>query len=79
MSIEDLADMEVADALDRQSRDEEMKKQREEEDPDDYEVLERERYQQSSKDDWRDVNPAGSGNTKRMWWIYNNSLINQTT
>lgn len=66
MSIEELADMELADALQRQARDEEMKQQREEEDPDSEEVLERERKKQSASDDWKDVNPKGSGNTKRI-------------
>lgn len=43
-----------------------MKRQREEEDPDSEEVLERERIKQSASDDWKDINPKGSGNTKRI-------------
>jgi hypothetical protein len=39
---------------------------REEEDPDSEEVLERERIQTSHMDDWKDYNPKGAGNTKRM-------------
>ncbi len=66
MSIEQLADMELADALQRQEKDEEMKRQREEEDPDSEEVLERERQKVSAMDDWKDYNPKGSGNTKRI-------------
>ena len=66
MSIEELADMELADALERQERDEEMKKQREEEDPDSEDVLERERLKTASMDDWKDYNPKGAGNTKRI-------------
>ena len=38
-----------------------MKKQREEEDPESEEVLERERKKQSASDDWKDWNPKGSG------------------
>lgn len=43
-----------------------MKKQREEEDPDSEEVLERERYKTAAMENWKDYNPKGKGNTKRM-------------
>lgn len=66
MSIEELADREVADALARQARDEELKEQKDNEDPDSEEVLERERQKVSRMDDWKDVNPKGSGITKRI-------------
>jgi hypothetical protein len=66
MSIEEFAEMEVAGALERQAKDEEMKRQREEEDPDSEEVLERERKKTAAMDDWKDWNPKGSGNTKRI-------------
>ena len=66
MSIEEFADREVEDALARQAQDEVLKKQREEEDPDSEVVLERERRRTAAMDDWKDVNPKGSGNTKRM-------------
>lgn len=66
MSIEELADMELADALDRQARDEENKTRQENEDPDDDEILERERKKVSQMDDWKDINPKGSGITKRF-------------
>lgn len=66
MSIEELAERELADALERQAKDEQMKQQREEEDPDSEEVLERERMKVSAMDDWKDYNPKGAGNTKRM-------------
>jgi len=66
MSIEELAEMELADALERQAKDEQLKQQREEEDPDSEEVLERERKKTSAMDDWKDYNPKGAGNTKRM-------------
>ena len=66
MSIEEFADREVEDALARQAQDEQLKRQREEEDPDSEEILERERKRTAAMDDWKDVNPKGSGNTKRM-------------
>ena len=66
MTIEEFADREVADALARQAQDEEMKRQREEEDPDSEDVLERERKKTAAMDDWKDWNPKGSGNTKRV-------------
>ena len=66
MSIEELADMELAGALERQTKDEEMKRQMEEEDPDSEEVLERERQKVARMDDWKDYNPKGSGVTKRI-------------
>ena len=43
MSIEELADMELADALERQRMDEENKQIKENEDPDSEDILERER------------------------------------
>lgn len=66
MSIEELAEEEVAGALERQAQDEALKKMREEEDPESEEVLERERIQTSRMEDWKDYNPKGAGNTKRM-------------
>lgn len=66
MSIEQLADMEMADALERQANDEVLKQQREDEDPDSEYVLERDRMKDSATDDWKDYNPKGAGNTKRM-------------
>lgn len=58
--------MELADALHRQAKDEEMKRQQEEEDPDSEEVLERERQKTARMEDWKDINPKGSGVTKRI-------------
>jgi len=43
MSLEEFADIEVADALERQARDEEQEAARANEDPDDEEVLEAQR------------------------------------
>jgi len=67
MSIEELADQELAGALERQQIDEESKKRQEEEDPESEEVLERERKKIAAMDDWKDINPKGSGITKRIW------------
>ena len=66
ISIEEFADREVEDALARQAQDEQLKRQREEEDPDSEEVLEREGRRTAAIDDWKDFNPKGSGNTKRI-------------
>lgn len=66
MSIEELADIEVADAMERQRKDEENEAMREAEDPESEQVLERERIKAASMDDWKDWNPKGAGNTQRM-------------
>lgn len=66
MSIEELAEMELADALERQARDEQMQQMRDEEDPDSEDVLERERQKTAAMENWKDWNPKGAGNTKRM-------------
>lgn len=66
MSIEELADMEVADALERQRRDEMNQEIKDNEDPDSEAVLERERLKVSSMENWKDFNPKGSGVTGRM-------------
>ena len=66
MSIEEFAEQEVADALRRQSQEEENKQIKENEDPDCEEVLEREREKVSRMDNWKDWNPKGSGITKQI-------------
>lgn len=66
MSLEQLADIEVADALERQEREKEAEAARANEDPDDEEVLERQRKKDSEMDDWKDYVPKGRGNTKRI-------------
>jgi hypothetical protein len=43
-----------------------MEARKEAEDPDDEEVLERDRQKDSRMDDWADWNPKGSGNTQRI-------------
>jgi hypothetical protein len=50
--------------LDRQSKDQERERIKENEDPDEDEILERDRKKKANWDDWKDDNPAGSGNTK---------------
>ena len=45
--------------------------QRENENSDDEEVLERERKKKAAFEDWADTNPKGSGNTKRLWILIN--------
>ena len=66
MSIEELADMELADALERQRLDEENKQIKENEDPDSEDILERERQRTIQSENWKDWNPKGSGITQRM-------------
>ena len=65
-SLAELAEEEMIDAMERQRLDEEREAEKAKEDPDDEEVLERERKRVSEMDDWKDWNPKGSGNTKRM-------------
>jgi len=43
-----------------------MEAMQEAEDSEDEEVLERERKKDSAMDDWKDWNPKGKGNTKRI-------------
>ena len=43
-----------------------MEARKEAEDPDDEEVLERDRQKDARMDDWKDWNPKGSGNTQRI-------------
>ena len=66
MSIEELADIEVAEAMEREARQNAAEQERANEDPDDEEVLERERKKTADFDDWKDWNPKGKGNTKRI-------------
>ncbi len=66
MSIEELADQEVKGALERQAKDEERKEIEENEHSSDEEVSERERYKTAAMENWKDDNPKGRGNTKRI-------------
>ena len=66
MSLEELADEEMADAMERQQRDKEQEAAKANEDPDDEDVIEAKRQKDSAHDDWKDYVPKGRGNTKRM-------------
>ena len=66
MSLEEFADKEVAEAMEREARQAQAEQARAEEDPDDEEVLERERKKAAEMDDWKAWNPKGKGNTQKM-------------
>lgn len=66
MTLEEFADMEIDDALDRQAKQEAMEAQKAEEHSSDEEVLEEQRQKDTRMDDWKDWNPKGKGNTKRI-------------
>lgn len=66
MTLEEFADMEVDDALDRQARQEEMERLKEEENSSDEDVLEEARQKDTRMDDWKDWNPKGKGVTNRI-------------
>lgn len=66
MSLEEFADGEMADAMERQARDKEREEEEANEDPDDECVLEAQRQKDASHDDWKDYVPKGRGNTKRI-------------
>ena len=70
MSIEELADQEYHDAMERQAKEQMRDQERANEDPESEEVLERERLRQIGKDEFADWNPKGKGNTKRIWATY---------
>ena len=67
MSLEEFADIEVADALERQAKDKVQEEEKANEDPDDEDVLEVQRQKDAAMDDWKDYVPKGRGNTKRIW------------
>lgn len=58
--------MEVEDALERQAKQEEMEAMKADEHSSDEEVLEEQRQKDTRMDDWKDWNPKGKGNTKRI-------------
>ena len=66
MSLEEFADIEVADALERQAKDKVQEEEKANEDPDDEDVLEVQRQKDAAMDDWKDYVPKGRGNTKRI-------------
>ena len=65
-TLEQLAEEEMADALQRQAEDQEREMQAAMEDPEDEEVLERERIKTRDLEDWKDHVPKGRGVTKRI-------------
>lgn len=66
MTLEEFADMEVDDALERQANQEEMERRKEEEHSSDEDVLEEARQKDTRMDDWKDWNPKGKGITNRI-------------
>ena len=65
-NLEELAEEEYADAMARKEQDEENERQAAMEDPDDEEVLERERIKKMKHEDWKDYVPKGRGVTKQI-------------
>ena len=66
MSLEEFAEMEVAEAMEREAKEAEAARLKAEEDSEDEEVLERERKRVSEMDDWKDYVPKGRGVTKHI-------------
>lgn len=66
MTLEEFADMEVEDALERQAKQEEMEAMKAERDESDEEVLEEQRNKDLRMDEWKDWNPKGKGVTHRI-------------
>jgi hypothetical protein len=66
MTLEEFADMEVDDALDRQAKQEAFEAAKEEEHSSDEDVLEEQRAKDTRMDDWKDWNPKGKGITNRI-------------
>lgn len=64
--MDELAEEEVADAMGRQAREQEADAIRANEDPDDEEVLERERLKAMAHEDWKDYVPKGRGVTRHI-------------
>jgi hypothetical protein len=67
MSIEELADLEMADAMERQQKDADRQAIEDNEDEDrDSKLRERNRQEEMRSEDWKDDVPKGRGNTKRI-------------
>jgi hypothetical protein len=66
MSLEEFAENEVREAMEREANQAEAEQARAGEDSEEEEVIDRERKKASEWDDWKDQNPKGWGNTKRM-------------
>ena len=65
-TLEELAEEEYADAMARKEADDEAERIKAMEDPDDEEVLERERQKTMKHEDWKDYVPKGRGVTKHI-------------
>jgi len=65
-TLEELADEEYADAMARKEAEDEAEQIKAMEDPDDEEVLERERLKTMQHEDWKDYVPKGRGVTKHI-------------
>lgn len=66
MSLEELAEQEMHDAMERQRVEQEQEQLMAEEDPDSEAVLERERLKKMQHEDWADFVPKGRGITKKI-------------
>ena len=66
MSLEEFAENEMREAIEREAKQAESEEARKNEDPESEEVSERDRLKAASWDDWKDANPKGWGNTKRI-------------
>jgi len=66
MSLEEFAEKEMIEAIEREAKQADTEQERANEDPESEEVIERERQKAASWDDWKDANPKGWGNTKRI-------------
>lgn len=65
-TLEELAEEEYADAMARKEAEDEAERMKAMEDPDDEEVLERERLKTMKHEDWKDDVPKGRGVTKQI-------------
>lgn len=65
-TLEQLGDEEYEDAMRRQEQDQQMEMERANEDPEDEEVMERERHKTMALENWKDFVPSGRGITKRI-------------
>ena len=66
MTLEEFADMEIADALEREEKQKAQEAMLAEQDESDEDVLEEQRQKDLRMDEWKDWNPKGKGNTKRI-------------
>ena len=65
-TLEELAEEEYQDAMRRQMEDQEQEMKQAMEDPEDEEVLERERKKKMASEDWADFVPKGRGITQKL-------------